>query len=157
MPEPPQDPSDWFLSTHEIVNRVGQRRAGRRALLFALVVLAAVAALTGWFVMHRLSSPGPNAARDLTDLAPLDVDGAPTLGPKVKLRIVLRRPGSVFVDGHHVGMQDLMDIELPPGRHVVMARFGSRSLQQVVTVGRASMTLVFDPRRHRVTVKPGLS
>ncbi|HET6346029.1 MAG TPA: hypothetical protein VFH51_13925 [Myxococcota bacterium] len=158
MPEPREPPpSDGFLSTNEIVSRVGRRRTGQRALVFALATLATVSGATGWFVVQRLSNPGPNAAHDLSDLNPLDTGSAPTAGPTVKVRVVLRRPGSVFVDGHHVGMQDLVDIELAPGRHVVMARFGSRSLQQVVTVGKASMTLVFDPRRHRVMVKPGLS
>jgi hypothetical protein len=158
MPEPREpSPSDSFLSTNEIVKRVGRRRTGRRALVFGVAILVTVSVLTGWFAVRRLGKPGPNAVHDLTDLNPLDLAGPPTAGPTVKVRVVLRRPGSVFVDGHHVGMQDLVDIDLPPGRHVVMARFGSRSLQQVVTVENVSITLVFDPRRHRVLVKPGLS
>lgn len=91
-------------------------------------------------VQPALAAPVPPATRHLDAAAPSAQSATP-------VSIVLSQQGSVFVDGHYVGMHKHLQTRLVPGEHTLLVRFGPQAYQSALRIGHKPGDVHCDRRR----------
>jgi hypothetical protein len=74
--------------------------------------------------------------------------GAP---PPAHVEVVLNNVGQVWLDGHSLGSARKHDLDLKPGKYVLVGKLGTKTLTQKLTVAsRDSFRVEFQSSRVRV-------
>ena len=76
------------------------------------------------------------------------------VGP-ASLRIMLSRKGVVWLDNEKLGKFKKRNIEVPPGKHVLRAKFGKKKVEQEIEVdGGKTYGIYVDKKKKKVFIKP---
>jgi hypothetical protein len=146
-----------MLTTDDILARLQPRRLWRlprQTVPLAATAVAVVALCYGAARLVGADAPGTEAAptaRVLSNLstAPLaDASSAEAAANRLTpVSVHLSTHGSIFIDGRRMGMGRQHHLELAPGTHWFMVRFGRRSYRKRVEVGVHPLRLACDFQR----------
>jgi hypothetical protein len=96
-------------------------------------------------------SPPPTGTGHSQERKGADSAAAPEGGAPARVEVVLKQEGQLWLDGRSLGTSRKQTLELLPGKHVLMAQIGGRTLTQKLTLAPGEAFEV--DFEHKVLVK----